>query len=231
MEYGNNLRTVWRGALLGGLLGLMLVLIAVIAITIEGRWSVSRPLVLPLLVLVPVAGISLPVALTACLRVRVRGTTVQHIFLNKVVLRECPISQFVRVDDQGPLRVVFEGGRRMFLLGMRQEEKWRMAHDLERLRNAARSAEQSGHPAPALVACGSPSQAVTVDPAWRAWNDGMIPKLALAIDEERRFADLPILADALEEAGCTDEAILSHCRGPGPHGPGCWVVDLVLAKD
>jgi hypothetical protein len=42
---------------------------------------------------------------------------------------------------------------------------------------------------------------------------------------------MPILADALEEAGCTDAAILGHCRGPGPHVRGCWVVDLLLGKE
>jgi hypothetical protein len=46
------------------------------------------------------------------------------------------------------------------------------------------------------------------------------------------FSDpFAILADALEEAGCTDAAILSHLRGPGPHVRGCWVVDLLLGKE
>lgn len=56
-------------------------------------------------------------------------------------------------------------------------------------------------------------------------------QLANAIAEERAFDRLPILADALEEAGCTDEAILAHCREPGPHVRGCWVVDLLLRKE
>jgi hypothetical protein len=41
----------------------------------------------------------------------------------------------------------------------------------------------------------------------------------------------PILADALEEAGCTERALLDHLRGPGPHVRACWAVDLVLAKE
>ncbi len=53
---------------------------------------------------------------------------------------------------------------------------------------------------------------------WLAWNDGTIPKLAQAIYDERRFADMPLLADALEEAGCEDAAILGHCRGTD----GAW---------
>lgn len=42
---------------------------------------------------------------------------------------------------------------------------------------------------------------------------------------------LPILADALEEAGCTDADILAHCRGPRSHVRGCWVIDLLLSKE
>jgi hypothetical protein len=42
---------------------------------------------------------------------------------------------------------------------------------------------------------------------------------------------LPILADALEDAGCTNADILDHLRGPGPHVRGCWPVDLILSKD
>jgi hypothetical protein len=67
-------------------------------------------------------------------------------------------------------------------------------------------------------------------PGCLAWNDGMLDRLARAIHENKAFQDLPILADALEEAGCTDPAILDHCRGPGPHVRGCWVVDLILGK-
>jgi hypothetical protein len=55
--------------------------------------------------------------------------------------------------------------------------------------------------------------------------------LARSIYDEHRFVEMPILADALEEAGCTDPDILSHCRGPGPHVRGCWPVDLILGKE
>jgi hypothetical protein len=65
------------------------------------------------------------------------------------------------------------------------------------------------------------------DPAWLTWNDGAVSKMAQTIYAERRFADLPILADALEEAGCDEADILSHCRGGGPHARGCWVIDLL----
>lgn len=58
-----------------------------------------------------------------------------------------------------------------------------------------------------------------------------VEQLAEAIYHDRAFDRLPVLADALEEAGCTDAAILNHCRQPGVHVRGCWVVDLVLGKE
>jgi hypothetical protein len=54
--------------------------------------------------------------------------------------------------------------------------------------------------------------------------------LARQMYESGDFGSILVLADALEEAGCTDPAILSHCRGPAPHVHGCWVVDLILGK-
>jgi hypothetical protein len=73
--------------------------------------------------------------------------------------------------------------------------------------------------------------APALDPSWAAWNGGTVAKLAAAIYDGRRFADLPILADALEDAGCADAAILAHCRGGGEHVRGCWVVDLLTGRE
>jgi hypothetical protein len=67
-------------------------------------------------------------------------------------------------------------------------------------------------------------------PSWLTWNNGAVPKLAGAIYDERGFDRMPILADALEEAGCDDADLLSHCRSGGEHVRGCWVVDLLLGK-
>ena len=77
---------------------------------------------------------------------------------------------------------------------------------------------------------GRPLSPEAVEPAWLAWNNGTVPAIARCVYDERRFEDLPILADALEDAGCTDAALLDHCRGPGPHVRGCWAVDLLLGK-
>lgn len=75
-----------------------------------------------------------------------------------------------------------------------------------------------------------PFRTVTINSSWLVWNDATIPRIAQSIYDDRRFDDLPILADALEEAGCSDADILGHCRGPGPHVRGCWVVDLILGR-
>jgi hypothetical protein len=64
-----------------------------------------------------------------------------------------------------------------------------------------------------------------------AWNDGTVVKLAQGIYDDRAFDRLPVLAAALEEAGCHDADILGHCRQPGPHVRGCWVVDAPLDKE
>ena len=78
--------------------------------------------------------------------------------------------------------------------------------------------------------CGNPFRLITTDAKWLAWNDGVVGKLAHVIYDERAFDRLPLLADALEGAGCTDADILAHCHGPGPHVRGCWVVDLLTGK-
>ena len=60
-----------------------------------------------------------------------------------------------------------------------------------------------------------------------AWRTETVVALATAIYAERAFDRMPILADALEEAGCDHPDLLAHCRGPGPHARGCWALDLV----
>jgi hypothetical protein len=75
-----------------------------------------------------------------------------------------------------------------------------------------------------------PFRPVTVHPAVLAWNDRLVVRLAGAIYEERRWGDMPILHDALLDAGCDNEEVLAHCRAGGEHGRGCWVLDLCLGK-
>lgn len=65
---------------------------------------------------------------------------------------------------------------------------------------------------------------------WLDWN-GPIPLLARSIYEECEFDNMLILADALEEIGCTDNVIIDHCRNNLPHIRGCWVIDLILGLE
>src|SRR5262249_8421778 len=82
---------------------------------------------------------------------------------------------------------------------------------------------------------GNPFRPVAFDPTWRtptvtalvtaAYDDRILPAGTLDL------ARLAVLADALEDVGCYDEAILSHLRQPSPHVRGCWAVDLLLGKE
>jgi hypothetical protein len=82
----------------------------------------------------------------------------------------------------------------------------------------------------ALIRCifGNPFRPVGLS---RSWQTLKVVKLAQVIYDQRDFGRMPELGEALEEAGCTDADILAHCREPGPHVRGCWVVDLVLGKE
>jgi hypothetical protein len=73
-----------------------------------------------------------------------------------------------------------------------------------------------------------PFRGIAFPPAWRSPDAAGV---AAGIYEDRAFDRLPLLADALMDAGCGDEDILGHCRSDGPHVRGCWVVDLVLGKE
>lgn len=64
-----------------------------------------------------------------------------------------------------------------------------------------------------------------------AWLTDTVLALAGGMYESRDFSSMPILADALQDAGCDDEDMLLHCRGPGPHVRGCWVVDRLIEKE
>jgi len=76
---------------------------------------------------------------------------------------------------------------------------------------------------------GDPLGLVVFQPEWLDWNNGTVRKFAQSIYEHRIFAELPILADALEDAGCTDEQILRHLRYNMEHTRRCWVLRRLLA--
>jgi hypothetical protein len=102
-------------------------------------------------------------------------------------------------------------------------------------RGAAWDEETLSHSALIHDLFGNPFRPVTLDPSWptstvvllarAAYDERQLPSGYLDLDQ------LAVLADALEEAGCSGHPVLEHLRGPGPHVRGCWAVDLILAKE
>jgi hypothetical protein len=75
---------------------------------------------------------------------------------------------------------------------------------------------------------GNPFRPININPSWLT---STVLALAHQMYDSRDFSPMPILADALQDAGCDNEEVLKHCRGPGPHIRGCFVLDLLLGKD
>jgi hypothetical protein len=93
--------------------------------------------------------------------------------------------------------------------------------------NASRRAEQLEQVTLLHEVVANPFRPIRPDPAWQTPN---ALTLARTIYDDRRWELLPLLADLLEEAGCPAN-VSAHCRGPGPHVRGCWVIDLVRSVD
>jgi hypothetical protein len=136
----------------------------------------------------------------------------------------------VNVDTPAEGRVHAGGGVLARLVGLDPG-----TGDVIRARDAVREAEGHGQARLVTEIFNNPFRAVSLDPAWRTPT---VADLAAAAYEERSLpsgqldpARLAVLADALEEAGCTNAEILGHLRSAGPHVRGCWCVDLVLAKE
>ena len=81
-----------------------------------------------------------------------------------------------------------------------------------------------------IGALGNPLREVIIDPAWLSWNGQAIVHLAQNVYEQRAFGRLPTLADALEDAGCTESSLMEHFRGRASHVRGCWALDALLGR-
>jgi hypothetical protein len=102
------------------------------------------------------------------------------------------------------------------------DPKWEAAS------NAATASDTAAHWLILRDIFGNPFRPVSLNPTWLLPT---VKNLANSIYTDRAFDRMPILADALEDAGCDNQDILNHCRQPGDHVRGCWVVDLVLGKE
>jgi hypothetical protein len=110
---------------------------------------------------------------------------------------------------------------------------WRARWDeVEEYIDAARRAERAWPAAALRDVFGNPFRpAPAVDPGVLSWHGGTVRRLAEAVYAERAFDRLPVLADALEDAGGADAELLAHYRSGGEHVRGCWAVDLILGKE
>jgi len=106
------------------------------------------------------------------------------------------------------------------------ETDWRLGRDADWERH--RNAEQRDQCNLVREVFGNPFRPIKLDPSCFT---STVKQLAEAIYDDRAFDRLPILADALEDAGCTNQDILDHCRQKREHVRGCWVVDLVTGKE
>ena len=109
-----------------------------------------------------------------------------------------------------------------------QPEHWReRERDRQDVSDAAMHEESAVQATLLRDIFGNPFRTVAFDAAWRT---STVVALARQVYGSRDFGAMPILADALQDAGCDSDDVLNHCRGPGPHVRGCWVIDLVLGK-
>ncbi len=109
----------------------------------------------------------------------------------------------------------------------RESAEYTAAQQPRHMRNATRRVARSRRASAIRDIFGNPFRPVTADPSWLT---STVLALAEGIYVDRAFDRMPILADALQDAGCENEDILNHSRQPGEHVRGCWAVDLLLGK-
>lgn len=160
--------------------------------------------------------------LKSCVRVRVTNTAVEQVFLSRLVIRRLPLSRYEGIEPDIPA-AVFDG-KRIVLPGVDS-----LSTDLPRINEEltarsilASAAEQTG--------CDRPPCPIVIRREWLEWQDGTVRCIAQKIADEQTLDQIPILADALEDAGCTEPTILSHLRSPGPHTHTCWALEMILRK-
>lgn len=143
------------------------------------------------------------------------------------------------ITDMDPLAWARFGSRDSAEFAANVTERGRQENDAgdERAWHAAYAAEQAVQTTLLRDIFGNPFRSASIDPVWLCWNDAIIVRLAQAVYHERilpagtlDITRLLFLADALEEAGCTDEQILRHLRSGGDHYRGCFVLDALLGK-
>ena len=127
----------------------------------------------------------------------------------------------------GPLLTAFDAAGDAFARRATGEAR----HDAAAIWDAAQESSQRFQASLLRELIGNPFRDYPLDPLWLAWEGCTVAQLARGIYHDRAFDRMPILGDALEEAGCTHVAVLEHCRSGDEHLRGCWVLDSVLGKE
>jgi hypothetical protein len=123
------------------------------------------------------------------------------------------------------------------LAALQQMARWEAAYecvpgmDEPAVVNEAMRLEQSGQCEVIRELWGNPFRYIAVDEGWLRWSDGTVVKLAQAIYDDRNWSDLPVLADALMDAGCADSRLLGHLQTTQGHLLGCWALDVILGRE
>lgn len=138
--------------------------------------------------------------------------------------------EFLAADpDPDRAQVYLHAVRAVGWLIRRTPDGFGLYEVLEEIDEAVRQGEENSRPLYAELAdlyrdvLGNPFRPVELDPSWFT---STVVSLARQMYESRDFSSMPILADALQDAGCDHPDVLDHCRGGRPHVRGCWVVDL-----
>jgi hypothetical protein len=210
MQYGVKSRTIWRESVIALLLGSPTLFVGI------WMWQAGLPWFIVLYTLFCLVVFAYWLV-AASFRVRVTGSRVERVLLGRFVVRTYPVTQFEHVAHD---HLVFAGGRTLSLLGVEPQDVNQIATLLDARRQQALAAPE----------CFDAPLTVRIDPAWRAWNGGVVVHLAQRFAREQEFDHLTVLADALEEAGCADRAILDHLRSPSAHVSSCWVIALCLGE-
>ncbi len=131
------------------------------------------------------------------------------------------------LTDQTSLRIHF-GSHRDWGIGSLAFEAARLAATTEfETSSTTQAIEESVQAEFVREIFGNPFRPITLDSGRLT---STVIDLAQAIYDERAFDCMPILADALMDAGCDSKEIIAHCRGDAPHVRGCWLVDLIIEK-
>jgi hypothetical protein len=134
---------------------------------------------------------------------------------------ECLMADLRNAATRAMMRICHDSG-----IGAAAAVGWAsgMGKDFDEVKQGERQRQAS------ILRCifGSlPFRSIAID---RSWLTPTVTNLARATYQEHAFDRLPILADALEDSGCTNQEVLGHLRGGGEHTRGCWVVDLLIGK-